>query len=269
MPPTMKRQPQAVDSTTIKPTRLVVYADPKVGKTTLGLSFPRPLIVNTDEGLEGDALDQLQDNAGIEVFADGYKDLEGLYFYCRDNADKYDSIFIDSGDELIHTLLDEIVAEGAGGRDGSNSGALGETFFDVVPEQGEYLANQRQMHTFLTTMRKLGKHMIVSFGVREGAGTSARASFNTSPGMQKPVLHFASTIARLQVAPADSDGKAQGGAPFKKGQRLLNTDAGSRTSQVGTRFKSLTPYIVDPTFDKLWGLMYPGATNTNEKASKA
>jgi hypothetical protein len=212
----------------------------------------------------------LRDNAGVEVFTDGYKDLEGLYFYCRDHAADYDSIFIDSGDELGHLLLDELVKEGAGGRDGSASGALGQTFFDVVPEQGEYLANQAQMHTFLTTMRKLGKHMVISYGVREGAGTMGRASFNTSPGMQKPLLHFASTIGRLQVATADFAGDADGPA-YKKGQRLLNVDAGSRTSQVGTRFKALAPYVVDPTFDKLWGLMYPAATNTNtnQKASKA
>lgn len=252
-----------VSQDTVSPLRLVVYADPKVGKTSLGLTFPRPLIVNTDFGLEGDALRQLADIGGAEIRPEGFKDLEGLYFYIRDHSEDYDTIFIDSGDELIRMLLDEVVKEGAGGRSGSNSGALGQTFFDVVPEQAEYLANQHQMNRILTDLRRLNKHMVISFGVREGAGTQGRASYNTSPGLQKPVMHFASVIARMLVAPSDFAGDAEGAA-YKKGDRLLLTDAGSTTSMVGTRYAVLSPYVVNPTFDKLWTAIRP-ATDTPVK----
>lgn len=266
LPPKLRQEPMPVSADTVSPLRLVVYADPKVGKTTLGLSFPRPLIVNTDFGLEGDALQALHEVGGSEVRPEGFKDLEGLYFYIRDHSEDFDTILIDSGDELIRMLLDEVVKEGAGGRSGSNSGALGQTFFDVVPEQAEYLANQHQMNRILTDLRRLGKHMVITFGVREGAGTQGRASYNTSPGLQKPVMHFASVIARLLVAPADFAGDAEG-APYKKGDRLLLTDAGSTTSMVGTRYASLSPYVVNPTFDKLWGAMYPASNQTSNEGN--
>lgn len=239
------------------PLRQLVYADPKVGKTTLGLTYPRPLIINTDFGLEGDAMEQLQDKKGIQLLSDdlgwGYKDMEGLYFWCRDHADDYDTLFIDSGDQLIDILLREVVREGKGGRSGSNSGALGQTFFDVVPEQAEYLANQMQMATLLTDLRKLGKHMVISFGVREGAGTQGRASFNTSPGLQKPLQHWSSVYGRLLIAPGDSEPGTTD--PYRKGDRVLLLDAGSKTSMAGTRYSVLAPHVTNPTFEKMWGLV--------------
>lgn len=259
MPPTLSKPPTSVNRSTVEPMRLVVYGDPKVGKTSLALSFPRPLIINTDYGLEGGALQYLAEAGGAEVRPEGAKDLTALYYFIRDNSADYDTIIVDSGDELIRLLLDQIVDEGKGARAGSSSGALGQTFFDLVPEQAEYLANQRQMHRFLTQMRGLNKHMVITFGTREGAGTQGRASFNTSPGLQKPVMHFASVIGRMLVAPQDSPGQ-DGGLPFQQGQRLLVTDAGSKTSMVGTRYSVLSPYTVDPTFHTLWGAMHPSTT---------
>lgn len=261
----LKNEPTVITSGTVSPFRGLVYADPKVGKTTLGLSLPRPLVINTDFGLEGDALTALLDREGLEHSPEGHKDLEALFYWCRDHADMYDSIFIDSGDELVRDLMDELVAEGKGGRSGSSSGALGQTFFDVVPEQAEYLANQRQMHTFLTSMRHLRKHMLISFGVREGAGTQGRASFNTTPGLQKPLMHWASVYGRLLVAPFDSK-PDDPGEKFVKGDRVWVLDPGSKTSMAGTRYSALAPHVVIPQtggFDKVWALMNPQNNTTN------
>ncbi len=260
MAPELRKPPMAVARDTVSPIRLAVYADPKVGKTSLGLTFPRPIIINTDFGLEGDALNRLHDVGGVEVRPDNFKDLESLAFHIRDHSEDFDTIFIDSGDELIDLYLTQVTAEGAGGRTGSSSGALGQSFFDFVPEQAEYLAAQHMMKVTLTQLRKLNKHMVISFGVREGAGTQGRASYNTSPGYQKMVMHYASIIGRMLVAPSDAPEGLDGGPPFKKGDRLLLTDAGSPTSMVGTRYAVLSPYVVNPTFDSIWSAIQPTTT---------
>lgn len=241
-PPKLEVEPTPIQSDTVTPLRALIYAAPKVGKTTFGLTFPKPLIINTDFGLEGDALKSLITVGGMEHRPDGHKDLTALYFWVRDHSDDVETIFIDSGDELVEMLLWEITEEGVGGRTGSASGALGQTFFDVVPEQAEYLANQRQMRRFLNDMRKLNKHMVISFGERQYV---PKMSFNTSPGLQQPLVHWASIIGRLIVA-EDPD------HPELGKQRLLLTDAGSSTSVAGSRYSAITPYVASPTFDKLW-----------------
>lgn len=244
-PPVLQCAPTNISAVSIEPLRLLVYAAPKVGKTTLGLTFPRPLIINTDYGLEGDALKSLSASGGMEHRPEGYRDLEALYFWIRDHSEDFDTIFIDSGDELIRILLDEIVDEGKGGREGSQSGALGQTFFDVVPEQAEYLANQRQVHRFLSSMRRLNKHMVISFGQRQSKAEPTKQTFNVSPGLQQPLTHWASVIGRLLVAPDPAH-------PEQGNHRLLLTDAGSTSSVAGSRYAAITPYVVEPTFDNIW-----------------
>ncbi len=261
--PQLKTAPVAVTRGGIEPLRFVVYGGPKIGKTTFGLSWPRPLIINTDYGLEGDALEALDEVGGVEHRPDGYRDLEGLYFWIRENKDHFDTIVLDSGDELIRILLDEIVDEGKGGREGSSSGALGQTFFDLVPEQAEYLANQRQLHRFLAKMRLLEKHMVITFGQRQSKTEPQKMTYNVSPGLQPIVHHWASVIGRL-VVDVDPKHKEEGN------HRILLTDAGNRHCVAGSRYRKLTPYVVEPTFDKVWSTLgRPPIEKTNSEGASA
>lgn len=221
--------------------RLVVFGDPGVGKTTLALSFPRPLVINTDDGLEGDALKALKGAGGHKITPTGYKDLEALYFQIKADSAKYDTIVIDSLDELVRLLLDEVVDEGKGKR----SDKVGQSILDFVPEQAEYLANQRQMHRFLIALRRLNKHIVVTSGVRQKDGQ--KRTIDVAPGQQTIIYRWSSIMGELVAGVELEEGKP--------GQHVLVVDPGSKRSVTKTRYRALLPYVVLPEgdgFQAIW-----------------
>lgn len=176
--------------------RGVAYGDPGTGKTTLAASFPRPLVIDTDAGLISVALH----GTVLERFEPtGYKDLEQLYVFVKANTERYDSIVIDSFTELQRLLLDEIVDDGAA-RDEAKGKLNSITRF--VPEQGEYLANQRQLHRILHEFRKLGKHMVLTAGVRM---RGMQRTPDMAPGALTIVNHWASWIGEIVTHAIDAE----------------------------------------------------------------
>lgn len=218
--------------------RLLIFAEPKVGKTTLAMTFPRPLVIDTDGGLVSVTVERPGEELGDSWVPTGHKDLEGLYWWIKEHADGHDTIVIDSGPELIFLLMEELVVAGAEYDRSKRKEAHPVTEF--VPEQAEYLANQRQMHAFLTALKRLNKHIVITSGVREDKVGKRTADF--APGLLKIVAHWASVIGELVVV--DEGPQA--------GSRVLITQP-SNARQVGSRFRALTPAVVNPTFDSLWG----------------
>jgi hypothetical protein len=243
--PVLSAPPQEVtDERT--PLRLVVFGEPGVGKTSLALSFPRPIIINTDEGLEGDALEQLRGRKGYEHSPTGHKDLEALYLWIKEKAEHFDTIVIDSLDEIVRLLLDEIVAEGKGMRAAKT---MGQSITDLVPEQAEYQASQRQLHTFLSKLRGLGKMIVLTSAIREpkpvsaGGAVGAKRTVDVSPGLQKIVNRWASVMGELVTIGVNADGELDDAADPK---RVLSVDPASRRSTNKTRYKALLPFVVIP-----------------------
>lgn len=214
--------------------RLVVYGDPGVGKTSLALSFPRPLIINTDLGLEGDALDLLRAKGGLEITPDKYADLEALYFWIRDRAEHFDTIITDSLDTVVSVLLGNIVDEGRGK---GSKGTGTQSVLDFVPEQAEYLANQGQVERVLHSLRLLRKHVVLTSAVRQP--DSGKRTVDVSPGIQRIVNRWASVMGELVVSVEPDSDDAEP-------KRLLNINPASERSVNKTRFKSLLPYVVVP-----------------------
>ncbi len=243
--PVLSAPPQEIaDETT--PIRLVVFGEPGVGKTSLALSFPRPIIINTDEGLEGDALEQLRGRKGYEHSPEGHEDLEALYLWIKDHSEHFDTIIIDSLDELVRLLLDEIVSQGKGMRAAKT---MGQSVTDFVPEQAEYQASQRQLHTFLAKLRGLGKMIVLTSAIREpkpvsqGGVSGAKRSVDVSPALQKIVNRWASVMGELVTVGVNDAGELDDAGTEA---RVLSVNPASARSTNKTRYKALLPYVIIP-----------------------
>lgn len=237
--------------------RVVVYGDYGRGKTTFAGTFPKPLIIDTNGGLVTLALD----GVAVDAFEPtGYRDLEGLYFWIKERAKDYETIVIDTLDSLVFLLMDEITEDAVGHKKDDDKKVT--LRMEFVPEQGDYFANQRQMKRFLVALRQLGKHIVITSGQRTKAGKSTP---DVSDGMEHVVCDWASVIGELIIVdegekyPAD-----QAGTKPYTGCRALLTAANNRKS-TKTRFQSLAPYVIDPTYDKLAALIAQEFENRGNK----
>jgi AAA domain len=235
--PVLTREPQPITHASEKQ-RLVVYGDPGVGKTTLAMTFPRPFVLNTDDGLI--AVTALDPDAelGLDFDVQSYDDLAPLYFWLRDHADLYDTIIIDSLDELAFVLTDELIARHTA-YDVRKKGSSYDPHpvFEMIPEQSEYQANQRQLHALLTNLRRLDKHIVVCIGVRDIDPPKVnKRQPNLAPGAMRDLMRWASVAGELVIA--------------DEGHALLVKN-GDEKRESKTRFAVLSPYVLDPTFEKL------------------
>ena len=234
------------------PVRFVCYGDPGVGKTTLALTFPRPIVIDTDFGLEGDAVkgrrvipvgDDMpapEDGDILVVRPSGYRSLENATKWMLANEADFDTIVLDAFDGAATILLNEVVDQGKKNGDSLRN--------ELVPETGEYMVNQKQMERIINTWRRMpGKNIVLVGGVREPEGK--KRSLNAAPGTLAIVDRWSSLIGELTVVRIGTDGNIdnQNGAPT----RVLMLDPSSRRRECKTRWATLSPYVTEPTYDKL------------------
>lgn len=233
MPPKLRHQPQPFSLEREK-LRLVCYGSPGVGKTRLALTFPDPFVIDTDGGLITGAMEGMP---GVSYEPTGWREFEALYFHCKEHADKIGTIVIDSITSLQRLLLDEIVDQT------TDVKTPDKPVMQFVPEQGQYLANQRQVARILTDFRRLGKHMVVTAGVREKIGKRVP---DVAPGLLTIVSYWSSVVGELVVSTRDREGKELA-TPVRA---LLTAPASDRETK--SRFSSLMPAVMNPTFDEIW-----------------
>jgi hypothetical protein len=240
MPSTLSREPHQLSLEKEK-LRILIYGSPGVGKTVMSLTFPQPLVIDTDAGLISGAI------MGSEATAfepTGWRDLEAMYFWAKERRDKFDTIVFDSITTLQRLLLDELVDQTTDVKTPEKP----VMFF--VPEQGQYLANQRQIARILTEFRRLGKHMVVTAGVRqrltqEGVPIGQRAP-EVAPGLLTRLNHWSSVVGELVVQTRDREGKELP-EPIRA---LLTAPTSDRSTK--SRFRNLLPYVPNPNFDVMW-----------------
>lgn len=231
--PRLRYEPKPISMNEQK-MRLLCYGEPGVGKTTLALSFPRPFVINTDDGLISGAIQGL---GGIEYAPEGWKEFEALYFWAKSHINDFDTVVLDSITTLQRLLMDELV-EATVDKKGVNAPVM-----EFVPEQSMYLATQRQIGRILNDFRNLGKHLVVTAGVKDRLG---KKSADVSPGIFSVLSHWSSVIGQLVVQTRD-----QSGAELPTPLRALITVPGS-DREAKSRFRSLTPYVPAPTFQTIW-----------------
>jgi len=220
--------------------RLVVYGEIGAGKTTLAMSFPRPLVIDTDDGLISVTYAAGGKVDGTRMEPGGFRDVEAIIKYVRARLDDFDTIVIDSVSRLCTQLISELTAEHAKAETHKKRPLLMEN----IPEQIEYLGNQQQIDRLLVALRQTKKHIVLTSGMRLDEKKNDMHCIDVSPKTQKIIGEWANIVGELRAGVVHPDlGPGE--------HRVLHTGTGP-TRQAKSRFAELSPRVVDPTFEKLW-----------------
>ena len=222
--------------------KLGVFGDMGVGKTTLAMTFPRPLVIDTDNGLISVTYAAGGTVEGQRMEPGGYRDVEGIVRHVRANLDNHDTIVIDSVPTLCGLLIDELTAEHAK----AVKHATRPLLMENIPEQIEYLGNQQQLKRLLLALEQTGKHIVLIGGLRFDDKNNDQRVFDLSAGARKIVGHYCDIVGELQVT---TNREVFGD---NEEHHVLFT-APKPIRQAKCRFADLRPTVTDPTYDTLWG----------------
>jgi hypothetical protein len=258
---TLSRKPTPIETGTVPALRLGVYGEGGVGKTTLALSFPKPLVIDTDGGLEGDAVGVFID--GEEWAPERWQDLNELYLFIkgRTESTQYGTIVVDSIDQLAQFLLTEATNMAATGRSANATDTQ-----LVTAQLQDYGKVANAMRIFLTKLKVLsrdkGIHIVLTSAVREANPDKGRMkrTFDVQEAIEHDLLYWCNIYGELEVLnlPKKEDGVVVNdakGNPVLEENRILWTRVGDIARKNKTRFGVLRPGVGNPTFEKIVGLI--------------
>ena len=129
---------------------VIIAGVPGIGKTTLALSSPKPLLIDLDKGVSRVVARYRTDTAEVENYDELVNDLQNT------DLSNYETIVIDTGGKLLEMLKPVVIKEDAknGKRDGNLS------------LQG-YGAIKRKFAQFVSFVKGLNKHLIFIFHATE------------------------------------------------------------------------------------------------------
>ena len=129
---------------------MIIAGVPGIGKTTLALSSPKPLLIDLDKGVSRVEARFRTDTDVVETYEELLADLKEA------DLSPYETIVIDTGGKLLEMMKPAVIAEDAknGKRDGNLS------------LQG-YGAIKRKFRSFVNFVRGLNKNLIVVFHASE------------------------------------------------------------------------------------------------------
>jgi GTPase SAR1 family protein len=250
--------------------RLAVYGEGGVGKTTLALTFPHPLVIDTDGGLEGDALIGADGKVvdAEEWTPDKWSDLNDLYNWLKVQIDKqgYKTIVIDSIDTLCRFLLHEAVNLPTTTRP-SNA----EESELASAEKRDFGKVSHATDIFLTKLKNLSKakgiHIVLTSAVRYPDPELGRTkrTFDVQPAVESNLIYWANIYGELDVVTTTT---GEGKAAKQVESRVLWTNAGDRKRKNKTRWAALRPGVTEPTFSKIDSLIHPKAAPAKSTRGK-
>lgn len=258
------------------PHRACFYGEGGAGKTTLALSYPKVLVCDTDGGLEGDAVADIEKKGGEVWYPDSWKDLGELYFWLKENVTKkkYQTIVIDSIDTLCRMVLNEATDMPNRGRETHQS-----EHTLTTSDQQDYGKVANAINRFLTNLkilsREQGVHIVLTSAVRYPDPEKGRSkrTFDVQPAVEATIQYWCNIYGELVVVELnDGDKKDAKGKPIMKEHRILWTKGSDPTRMGKTRFGALRPGVKDPTFDLMRKkiearAVAPAAVKTTAKAT--
>jgi hypothetical protein len=134
-----------------KKIRLLLAGYPGIGKTTLGLSAPKPLLIDVDRGIDRAAAEHRSDYIQPQKYEELLADLTPA------NLKDYETLVFDTGGQLLKLAGDYVKRQNTayGQRDGS----LSLKGYGAVAREFESLMNKAYY--------ELNKHIIVIFHAKE------------------------------------------------------------------------------------------------------
>lgn len=129
---------------------VIIAGVPGIGKTTLALSAPKPLLIDLDKGVSRVVARYRTDVDEVDNYNELVNDLQNT------DLSPYETIVIDTGGKLLEMLKPVVIKEDAknGKRDGNLS------------LQG-YGAVKRKFAQFVSFVKSLGKHLVFVFHATE------------------------------------------------------------------------------------------------------
>lgn len=237
--PKLTAVPKAIVADRLK-FRIAAYGEPGQGKTTFALTFPDVLVVNTDYGLEGDAIVGV---TGDEWTPDKWLDMNALYFWMKEQAKtgKYKTIVVDTIDGLARLILQEAVNLPTKTRNANAAlSAL------VTPEQGDYGKVDTALKSYLIQLQQLQQygieHVILLSHVREPDAEKGilKRTINLQPKVRGAVEDWANIIGEIEQVVVKDERHV-----------VLRCDPADRARVTKTRFAAIRDGVADPTYTKL------------------
>ena len=247
---TLNRQPTPIVAN-VPPLRIAIYGEGGVGKTTFALTFPKPLVIDTDSGLEGDTVIGA---TGEQWNPDKWSDLNDLYFWLKEQVKTkgYQTVVVDSIDTLCKNLLREATASASTSR---VKDELETTL--ITSEKRDYNKVANAMYAFLTNLKILnrehGVNIVLLSAVRLPDIEQGRRkrTFDVQAAVEGIVTHWANVYGELELLEVPTGKKDAKGADIMEDKRVLWTKASDPRRQSKSRFSALTPGVVNPTFEKM------------------
>lgn len=131
---------------------IIVAGVPGIGKTTLALSAPKPLLIDLDKGVDRVETRYRTDTDVVSSYEELRSDLE------KADLSPYETIVIDTGGKLLEMLKPVVIA-----RDPKNAQTNGE-----LSLKG-YGAVKKMFNEFVTFVKSLNKHLVMVFHATEVA----------------------------------------------------------------------------------------------------
>lgn len=129
---------------------VIIAGVPGIGKTTLALSAPKPLLIDLDKGVSRVEARYRKDTDVVNTFEELKNDLT------NSDLSAYETIVIDTGGKLLELLKPVVIAKDP--KNGKKDGNLS--------LQG-YGAIKREFASFINFVKSLDKHLVIVFHATE------------------------------------------------------------------------------------------------------
>lgn len=129
---------------------MIIAGVPGIGKTTLALSSPKPLLIDLDKGVSRVEAKYRKDTLVVDDFNELQDDLSNI------DLSPYETIVIDTGGKLLEMLKSVVIAKDV--KNGKKDGALS--------LQG-YGAIKREFANFIQCVKSYNKNLVLVFHASE------------------------------------------------------------------------------------------------------